>query len=55
MAAQDQTPPEPTAADVVHSLEQGLGIGARELHAQDEPVAEPDLVNGGDENADTDR
>jgi hypothetical protein len=53
----DQTQPttEPTPAEVAHSLEQGLGIGARELHAQDEPAAEPDLVNGGDENADTDR
>lgn len=39
----------PTAADVTHELQQGLGIGQRELNAQREPQIDPPLLEAGEE------
>ena len=37
--------PAPTSADVTHELQQGLGVGQRELDAQREPKIDPPLVD----------
>jgi hypothetical protein len=35
----------PTSADVTRGLEQGLGVGQRELDAQREPLIDPPLLD----------
>ena len=36
---------EPTSAEVTRELQQGLGVGQRELDAQREPKIDPPLVD----------
>jgi hypothetical protein len=46
MAQKDSTlerPAPPTSAEVTRGLEQGLGVGQRELDAQREPASDPPL------------
>jgi hypothetical protein len=37
--------PVPTSAEVSHELQQGLGVGQRELDAQREPRIDPPLLD----------
>jgi hypothetical protein len=51
MAQQDRAlePAAPTSAEVTRELEQGLGVGQRELDAEREPAIDPPLLNEGPE------